>query len=51
MRFLGRFLLALALICCAYVAPLRAVNPEGDFRDGLFAPIVVDAREEADRAC
>lgn len=45
MRFLGRFLFALAMTCCAYVAPLRAVNPEGDFRDGLFAPIVVDARE------
>jgi hypothetical protein len=45
MAFLRRFLVALALLSVLYVAPLRAVNPEGDFRDGLFAPIVIDARE------
>ena len=45
MWFLGRFLAALAIVSSLYVIPLRAVNPEGDFREGLLAPIVVDARE------
>lgn len=45
MAFLPQLLVTLAAVCAVYVAPLRAVNPEGDFRDGLFAPIVVDARE------
>ena len=45
MAFLPRFLAALAVACCVYIVPLRAINPEGDFRDGLLAPIVIDARE------
>jgi hypothetical protein len=45
MSFLPRFLVALAITSVAYATPLRAVNPEGDFSNGVFAPIVVDARE------
>jgi hypothetical protein len=44
MSFLARFGLALVVVSVVYVIPLRLVNPEGDFRDGLLPPIVVDAR-------
>lgn len=44
MTFLGRFALALLVVSVSYVAPLRLVNPEGDFRESLLPPIVVDAR-------
>lgn len=44
MAFLTRFVICLCVVAAAVVTPLRSVNPEGDFRDGLLPPIVIDAR-------